>query len=181
MGLEHLWAGWRSDYVSSVTTSQREEAPEATAEDTESTEGTCVFCSIITSSEPDEAVGLVYRVKTSVVILNAYPYTSGHLLVLPTRHVAGLDELGDDESQELWDTTRAAVTAVRRAYDADGINFGANLGRAAGAGLPGHLHLHVLPRWIGDTNFMTTVAGVRVMPETLHDSWVKLRASWPLA
>ncbi len=113
-----------------------------------------------------------------MVVLNAYPYTTGHMLVVPTRHVARLDDLDREEFEELWTTTVAAIGAVERAYGPDGVNMGANLGRAAGAGLPGHVHMHVLPRWVGDTNFMTAVADVRVMPETLPSSWRRLVAAW---
>jgi ATP adenylyltransferase len=112
------------------------------------------------------------------VVLNAYPYASGHLLVTPVRHVGCLDQLNPEESAELWEATVRSVAVITAAYDPDGINMGANLGRAAGAGLPDHVHLHVLPRWSGDTNFMTTVAGVRVIPESLTDAWRRLHEAW---
>ena len=112
-------------------------------------------------------------------MLNAYPYASGHLLVTPVRHLGDLDELTAAESGALWQATTAAVRALTTAYGPDGVNMGANLGRAAGAGIPAHLHLHVVPRWSGDTNFMTSVAGVRVMPESLLASWERLHAAWP--
>ena len=101
---------------------------------------------------------MVYRGDLSFVVLNAYPYASGHLLVLPLRHVGTLGELTDAESHEVWETTRQATEALERAYDPDGLNMGANLGAPPGAGIPAHVHLHVLPRWSGDTNFMTSVA-----------------------
>ena len=112
--------------------------------------------------------------------MNAYPYASGHVLVLPLRHVASLDACTDAESAELWAATRRAVAAIGTAYEPDGLNMGANLGRAAGAGIPGHVHLHVLPRWSGDTNFMTSVAETRVLPETLTLSWKRVTDAWPL-
>ena len=105
---------------------------------------------------------------------NAYPYASGHVLVMPLRHTASLVDLTDAESAELWWATQTSVAAIEAAYEPDGLNMGANLGRAAGAGLPAHVHLHVLPRWAGDTNFMTSVAETRVMPETLQLSWKRL-------
>jgi ATP adenylyltransferase len=114
-----------------------------------------------------------------VAILNAYPYTSGHLMAMPTRHVADLEDLSAAESGDLWATMAASVRALKRAYKPDGINVGANLGRAAGAGVPGHFHMHVLGRWAGDTNFMTAVADARVLPEPLSDSATKLHAAWP--
>ena len=98
---------------------------------------------------------------------------------MPLRHVGDLAGLTEGEAAELWSATRRAVAAIEVAYEPDGLNMGANLGRAAGAGLPSHVHLHVLPRWSGDTNFMTSVAGVRVMPETLQLSWKRLADAWP--
>ena len=112
-------------------------------------------------------------------LLNAYPYTSGHLMVMPVRHVADLEELTADESAALWAAATDAVRAIKAAYRPEGINLGLNLGRAAGAGVPGHLHVHVVPRWNGDTNFMTTVAETRVLPESLGETDAKLRAAWP--
>ena len=112
-------------------------------------------------------------------MLNLYPYASGHLLVLPVRHLEGLDELTPAESAELWATTGAAADALGAAYRPDGLNLGANLGRAAGAGIPQHLHLHAVPRWAGDTNFMTSIGGTRVLPESLADAWAALHAAWP--
>jgi ATP adenylyltransferase len=166
--LEQLWAGWRRDYVVSTTDAERRGAPDR-----------CVFCAIAASGPPSAQNLVVWRSDLTYAVLNAYPYASGHLLVMPLRHVAELDDLSAAESTDLWHGTRLAVTALGTAYEPDGINMGANLGRAAGAGIPGHLHVHVLPRWSGDTNFMTTVAGVRVMPESLAVGWERLHQSWP--
>lgn len=168
MPLEQLWAGWRHHYVQDATASERH------GED-----GGCVFCRIIDSGAPSPDNGIVHRGDLVFSVLNAYPYASGHLLVLPLRHVGDLGELTAEESSALWAEAQRAIAAIRAAYDPDGINLGANFGRAAGAGLPGHVHLHVLPRWSGDTNFMTSVAGVRVMPESLADSWGRLLHHWP--
>ncbi len=121
----------------------------------------------------------MWRGRLSFAVLNAYPYASGHLLVLPLRHEGALSDLVTEESQELWEAARQAVAAVEVAYQPDGANLGANFGRAAGAGIPDHLHLHVLPRWSGDTNFMTAVAGTRVIPESLEAAWKRLHAAWP--
>ena len=112
-------------------------------------------------------------------MLNLYPYTSGHLMVAPLRHVGDLEALTTDEAGELMDLTRRATVAVKAAYEPDGVNVGMNLGRAAGAGVPGHLHVHVLPRWVGDTNFMTSVAEARVLPEPLTRTFERLGTSWP--
>lgn len=161
--LDRLWAGWRSEYV-------------ATAGD-ESIE--CVFCRILGSGAPDEETHIVWRGDSVFAILNAYPYTTGHLMVMPYRHIADLETLTADEAAELWAGVTAAVRAVKEAYRCDGLNVGANLGRAGGAGVPGHLHLHVVPRWAGDTNFMTSVGEARVLPEALAVSAEKLRKAWP--
>ncbi|MGH9037290.1 MAG: HIT family protein [Acidimicrobiia bacterium] len=158
--LERLWAGWRAGYVAG-----EEPAPD---------DGTCVLCRVL-----EEGTSVVWRGSTSAVILNAYPYTNGHVMVMPVRHLSDLEDLDGTEGAELWSATVDAVRAVKEAYRPDGLNVGANLGRPAGAGLPGHLHVHVLPRWDGDTNFMTAVAGTRVLPESLPDSAQRLKAAWP--
>jgi ATP adenylyltransferase len=172
VSLENLWAGWRHDYI--VEATERERAG-GLASDRES----CVFCRLAESGPPSVDNLVVWRGEWSFVVLNAYPYGSGHVLVLPLRHVGTLGGLDEHESTEVWAATRDAVSAIERAYEPDGLNMGANLGRAAGAGIPDHVHLHVLPRWSGDTNFMTSVAGTRVMPETLQVAWKKLREAWP--
>jgi ATP adenylyltransferase len=168
VSLEHLWAGWRREYI-----------VEATARERTGDEADCVFCRLAASGPPSEDNLVVWRGETAFVVLNAYPYASGHVLVLPLRHVGAMADLTADESTELWAATQAAVAAIEGAYEPDGLNMGANLGRAAGAGIPAHLHLHVLPRWSGDTNFMTSVAETRVMPETLQLSWKRLTDAWP--
>ena len=157
MALERLDASWRRSYVEQASTGH--------------------FCALA-DAPMDEGSGVVDRDATSFVVLNAFPYGSGHVLVLPRRHVAGIDELDESESAGLWGATTRALRAVALAYRPDGANLGANLGRAAGAGIPGHLHLHVLPRWGGDTNFMTSVAETRVLPESLAVSFAKLRAAY---
>lgn len=163
MALERLWAGWRGEYLDA--------APPA--------DDQCVFCRILSSAEPQETTHVVWRGSSAVALLNAYPYTAGHLLVLPVRHVADLDDLSGEEGAEVWSALISATAAVKAAYRPEGLNVGANLGRAAGAGLPGHLHLHCLPRWNGDTNFMTSLAETRVLPESLDVTWRRLRAAWP--
>ncbi len=182
MPLEQLWAGWRHEYVTTATEAERRESN--AAGDGAPVDGVvggedCVFCRIVASGPPSADNGVVWRGERTYAVLNAYPYASGHLLVLPLRHLADLSDLDPAESDELWATGRAAVAALTAAYGPDGINLGANLGRAAGAGIPRHLHLHVVPRWSGDTNFMTSVAGARVMPEPLTVAWEKLHAAWP--
>ncbi len=172
VSLEHLWAGWRSDYI--VEATARERAGGAPAG-----EDACVFCRLAASGPPSEENLVVWRGELTFVVLNAYPYASGHVLGMPLRHPGALAGLTVAESAELWWAAQRAVATIEAAYDPDGLNMGANLGRAAGAGLPAHVHLHVLPRWAGDTNFMTSVAETRVMPETLQLSWKRLTDAWP--
>jgi diadenosine tetraphosphate (Ap4A) HIT family hydrolase len=172
VNLENLWAGWRHDYIQATT--ERERAG-GMASDPDS----CVFCRLAESGSPSVDNLVVWRGEWSFVVLNAYPYASGHVLVMPLRHVGALGDMTKEESAEVWTATQRAVAAIEAAYEPDGLNMGANLGRAAGAGIPAHVHLHVLPRWSGDTNFMTTVAGTRVMPETLQVAWKKLHEAWP--
>lgn len=171
MTIDRLWAGWRRAYVESAT------APVEGGDGDES--GGCVFCRILASDDPPERTHVVWRNSRSAVLLNAYPYTSGHLLAMPVRHAGDLHELEPGEAQALWSALTTAVDAIRAAYRPDGINLGANLGAAAGAGIPGHLHLHCLPRWSADTNFMTSVAETRVLPENLDVTFDKVRSAWP--
>ncbi len=187
MSIDRLWAGWRMPYVSEAagTTPGQpggagtEARAEHAAEGPDEGPDDCVFCRILASGEPDDKTYVVRRGRECFALLNAYPYTSGHLMVLPYRHVGSLGAVSGAESSEMWSLMAAAVDALASAYRPDGMNIGCNLGRAAGAGLPGHLHFHVLPRWSGDTNFMTTVANARVLPETLADSWSRLTGAWP--
>jgi ATP adenylyltransferase len=179
MSLDNLWAGWRSAYVASVSSPNDGEIIETLDDAEAGDEAHCVFCRIVKADAPDAERHVLFESELSIVILNAYPYASGHLLAMPRRHEQDLSGLSPAESTDLWAVTMAAAAAIEAAYHPDGMNLGANLGRAAGAGIPRHLHLHALPRWIGDTNFMTSIASVRVMPEALADSFTKLRASWP--
>ena len=167
-GLDRLWAGWRSAYIEGVTGQQ--EPPEG-----------CVFCAILASGLPDDETYVLWRHPSGLAaaILNAYPYGSGHLMVMPTRHTASPEDLSQEEGAAVWAGVTDAVVALRAAYRPDGLNIGANLGRAAGAGIPDHFHMHVLPRWAGDTNFMTAVAETRVLPEPLSTSYRKITAAWP--
>jgi ATP adenylyltransferase len=163
--LERLWAGWRASYVTNTATTP----PGGPAE--------CLFCAL--AKGPDEEGLVVARSDLTFAVMNAFPYTSGHLMVAPLRHEAELEGLDADEAASVMEMTQQAVRALKDAYTPDGVNAGVNLGRPAGAGVPGHVHVHVLPRWSGDTNFMTSVAETRVIPEDLHTSWEKVRAAWP--
>jgi ATP adenylyltransferase len=162
-GLDRLWAGWRSEYIEGVTSKpERDE---------------CFFCAL-QELDDDEAM-ILERTASTFTLMNAYPYTSGHLLIAPRRHEATLVELAPDEAADLMVAIQRANRALVDAYDPGGINVGANVGSAAGAGVPRHVHVHALPRWDGDTNFMTSVAEARVLPESLRTSYEKLRAAWP--
>ena len=165
--LDRIWNGWRSQYVN-----------ESGVRDAGTTGS--VFSQILAAGLEDEATHIVHRGDHTFVILNAFPYTSGHLMVLPYREVSGLDELTTDEAAELWPTVTDAVRAVKAAYTPGGINVGINMGRAAGGSISEHLHVHVVPRWSGDGNFMTAIAEARTLPEPLSLSASKLRAAWPL-
>ena len=167
MTLDRLWAGWRGEDIESVTDGGDDRG-----------EGS-VFARILASGLPDEDTYIVWRGERCFAILNRYPYATGHLLVMPYREVAELDLLDPAESTELWQTVLAGAAAVKAAYRPQGLNIGLNLGEAAGAGVPTHLHVHVLPRWSADSNFMTAVAETRVLPEALPMTWEKLRAAWP--
>lgn len=165
MALERFAAAWRESYVSSTD-----------AQVNSLDGGSCVFCALA-QEEVSESTGVLLRTKWSYIALNAFPYGSGHLLILPRRHAAGLDELSDEEYADFTQTIRVATRALVGAYGADGMNVGMNLGRAGGAGIPKHLHAHALPRWDGDTNFMTTIAETRVLPESLDSTWRKVHAA----
>jgi ATP adenylyltransferase len=164
--MERLWAGWRSAYLEEAT---GEKQPGSGS----------VFSRILASGLPDEETLIVWRGDLSFAILNRYPYTTGHVLLMPYREECDLEALHEPEAAELWGAIRKATVAVKAAYRPDGINIGFNLGSAAGAGVPTHLHAHVLPRWNADSNFMTAVGETRVLPEALPDTYAKLRAAWP--
>ena len=158
--MERLWSPWRFQYVS--TTGD----PHA-----------CVFCAAL----QDGAAGaplIVYRGRHAYVILNLFPYNSGHLMVVPHRHIATLAAATHDERCELMDLTRVAEQALTEIYKPQGLNVGMNLGRSAGAGIVDHMHVHIVPRWHGDTNFMTVVGEVRVLPEDLAQTAARLRPAF---
>lgn len=130
-------------------------------------------------NEDDEASLIVRRGATAFAVLNAFPYNSGHVLIAPYRQVAALEDLTPDEAAECLRLVTEAVVALKAEYRPEGLNVGLNLGSSAGAGVPVHLHWHVVPRWSADANFMTTVGETRVLPEALPDTWRRLRAAWP--
>ena len=158
--MDYLWTPWRYQYVT-----QPNDA------------GVCVFCAAAQSSD-DARTLVVHRGAHNFVIVNRYPYCSGHVMVVPYQHVATLEELPDEALVELIRLGRDCEKHLRAVYRPDGLNLGINLGKSAGAGIAGHLHLHVLPRWTGDTNFMTVVGETRVVPESLDVTYEKLRAAF---
>lgn len=134
----------------------------------------CIFCSALEGKE-DELTHVLHRGEQAFVLLNAFPYNTGHLMVAPTRHVADLSELEAEERGALMELATSSTQIVKAAMKPEGFNVGINLGRAAGAGIPGHVHVHVVPRWSGDTNFMTVAGNTKVLPEMLADTAAKLR------
>lgn len=169
--LERLWSGWRAAYVTNAPTHR----PEGEADEAAGT----IFTRILSSGLSDDETHVIHRGDTCFVVANLYPYTSGHVLVVPYREVVDLEDLTADETTDLWATVTAATKAVRAAYRPDGMNVGLNLGRPAGGSIPDHLHVHVVPRWTGDSNFMSTIANTQTLPEALDETTRKIRAAWP--
>ncbi len=157
--MEHLWTPWRLAYVTGASRG----------------EAACIFCEAAGSSDTAHEPFVLVRRRLTYAILNKYPYNNGHLMVVTTRHVRNLAEATEDERRELIELTRHAEMALAEAYAPHGINMGVNLGRTAGAGVVDHLHVHVVPRWNGDTSFMTVVGRVRVLPEELPQTAARLR------
>jgi ATP adenylyltransferase len=157
--LEQLWAPWRMKYI-------------AKADDVQG----CIFC-VFPAEQNDEERLILHRGERAFIILNAYPYSNGHLMVTPYRHTADLNDLDDAEMLEMMALTRRAVNLLKKAFRPDGFNIGMNMGRVAGAGIADHVHIHVVPRWSGDTNFMPVLGDVRVIPESLQAVYRSLKAA----
>ncbi len=156
--MDRLWRPWRLGYVSNIERTRDEE---------------CIFCS--KPSEEDELTALIlHRGEAAYIIMNLFPYNTGHVMVAPYRHVGAIEELTPSESSEIIELTTLAVRAIKQEMKPQGFNLGMNLGKAAGAGFADHLHMHVVPRWQGDTNFMPVVGQSKVMPETVEDSYRRL-------
>ncbi len=137
----------------------------------------CVFCEALNREDGPENL-IVFRGANSFVILNRFPYTSGHLMVLPFQHVDRLNKLSPEIRAEMMELANRATDVLQQVYSPEGFNLGANLGAAAGAGIEQHVHFHVVPRWDGDTNFMSTVGETRVLPEALEESWKQIQQAW---
>jgi len=162
--LDRLWNGWRAQYV------QREMKSQPMTES--------VFTEILNSGLSDDETHIVHRGSLCFVILNAFPYSPGHLLVLPYREVGDLESLTAEETTEIWATVTMGVRVLKDEYHPQGLNVGINLGRAAGGSVSQHLHVHIVPRWGGDTNFMVTVASTKILPEALDVTSQRIRKAW---
>jgi ATP adenylyltransferase len=185
--MDYLFTPWRYAYITSADTAVRPGVPASLAawpgEDLR-----CVFCNLVASvdwaigqgmdrAEAEAVGGIVYRGTHCLICLNAFPYTNGHVMAMPYAHLDRLGKLPAEAAHELMDLAQLTERALDRLYHPDGFNFGMNVGRAAGAGVAGHIHLHALPRWVGDTNFMTTVGETRVLPEGPESTWRRLRGA----
>ena len=160
--MERLWAPWRMEYIDSA----RDEEP-----------GGCLFCEKPKEGDDEKAL-ILARSEKSFAMLNKYPYNSGHLMVAPFRHVGELEDLEDEEALDMQKLLGRSIKALKEAMQPDGFNLGMNLGRVAGAGVPDHLHWHVVPRWNGDTNFMPTVSGTKILPEALDKTRIRLAGAY---
>jgi ATP adenylyltransferase len=160
---QRIWAPWRLEYVKDAS---------------KDNESQCIFCAALAPEDDDEANLIVNRGKTCFVILNKFPYTNGHLMVAPYEHVATLQALDDEATAEMMSLVRRGMTALESSYAPHGYNVGVNQGRVAGAGVEHHIHMHVVPRWGGDTNFMPVLGDTRVMNQTLEDSYATMREAF---
>jgi ATP adenylyltransferase len=154
--MDYLWTPWRYAFVS-----------------TAHQDNGCVFCKL--QLEDDERAGIVFRGQQCFILINAFPYTSGHVMIIPYEHTDELRKLSPAAAQEMISLAQRLESVLRDVYHPDGVNLGMNIGKAAGAGIAGHIHMHVLPRWVADANFMTVVGETRVLPETLDVTWKRLR------
>ena len=158
--MDYLWTPWRYAYI-------------AAAGKNDGKTGQCIFCEL--PKLPDKDAKIVYRGQHCLVIMNSFPYTSGHVMVVPFAHLDELQKLPEAAAQEMMALSQKMEGILRQVYSPDGVNLGMNIGRAAGAGVVGHIHMHVLPRWVGDTNFMTVTGESRVLPEALEETYAKLK------
>jgi len=189
--MDRLWTPWRYSYVTRADAQARTGVPPALSDWPAAEDRHCVFCNMIAATDyaiahgkqpelAEQAARIVCRGTHCFVCLNAYPYSTGHVLIVPYLHLDSLAALPTDAAQEMMLITRRAEVSLRHVYRPDGLNLGMNLGEAAGAGIAEHIHLHALPRWSGDTNFMTVTGETRVLPETLDITWTKLHEAFKL-
>lgn len=157
--MESLWAPWRMEWIAKETKG-------------------CIFCRI-PKEERDEENLILLRLRTCFIVLNKFPYNNGHLMIAPYRHVPSLEDLKEEEGTELFRASTLCLRAIRETMKPDGFNLGVNIGKAAGAGFEGHVHLHIVPRWVGDTNFMPVIGRTKVISEALKDTYAKLSKVFP--
>ncbi len=155
--MDFLWSPWRYQYISSINSADQ-----------------CVFC-IKSSTEDDESRLILFRGEVTFVILNRFPYTSGHLLITPYQHISDFSDCSSGQMSEMMELAQRSKSAIEQVYHPDGFNLGMNMGKCAGAGVAHHIHLHLVPRWIGDANFMTIIGESRVLPESLEATYQKLK------
>ncbi|HUV15948.1 MAG TPA: HIT domain-containing protein [Pelolinea sp.] len=158
--IDHIWSPWRMKYIGRMKKDKG-----------------CIFCSAVSKEDGVDNL-IVIRGGKAFVILNRYPYTSGHVMVVPYAHASALDELDNATLMETMALIKQSIAAINAVYKPEGFNVGANLGAVAGAGIANHVHFHVVPRWGGDTNFMTSVGSTRVLPEDLCDTYQRLKDAW---
>ena len=157
---EILWNPWRYEYLKTAGRKT----------------GKCILCELVKNS--DEESYIIYRGRYSYIALNAYPYNTGHLMIIPYKHVPSLENLERDELMELMELIIKSMRVLREAFNPDGFNIGLNIGRAAGAGIDDHVHIHVVPRWIGDTNFLAVIGSTKNLPLMLHETYQLLKNTW---
>ncbi len=156
-----IWSPWRYEYIKTFTKGGKEE---------------CILCKLHTLSDKDAYI--VYRGRYNYIVLNAYPYNSGHVMIVPYRHVDSLEKLNSKELEEMMELARRTIMVMKEALKPDGINVGINIGRAAGAGIEEHVHMHIVPRWCGDSNFMPVVARIKSLPIALEETYNLLKKQW---
>jgi len=159
--MDYIFTPWRYAYITGAAKADGKS-------------GDCIFCEL--PKLPDAEAKIVYRGEHCYIILNSFPYTSGHVMVVPFAHLDELQKLPEAAANEMMTLSQKTEGVLRQVYSPDGVNLGMNIGRAAGAGVAGHVHMHVLPRWVGDTNFMTVTGESRVLPEALEETYRKIRA-----
>jgi ATP adenylyltransferase len=185
--MDYLWTPWRYAYVTEADSASRAGVPAALG--AWAGDLGCVFCNLIAAidyaiaqgmeqNKAEEAGGLILRGAHCFICLNAFPYTSGHVMVMPYAHLDRLAALPAEAAHELMDLAQKTERALDRIYQPHGFNFGMNVGRSAGAGVAGHVHLHAMPRWAGDTSFITTIAETRILPEDLATTWRRMREAF---
>ncbi|HYV74130.1 MAG TPA: HIT domain-containing protein [Candidatus Binatia bacterium] len=158
--MDYIWTPWRYAYVASVDKKTG-----------------CIFCELLHLGDDRKAL-IVHRAEHNFIILNAYPYTSGHVMVVPYEHVDRLNVLPSPAADEMMSLTRRLEHVLLEIYHPDGVNLGMNIGKAAGAGIAGHIHMHVLPRWVADANFMSVIGETRMLPESLEETYRRLKAKF---